>query len=74
MYRAVVEVLPSLLMIVPINFFVFEKSDSSIGIEDCEVFMMREPRAYVFLCDFAIIVGVFPTDVWLVCPNRMFVK
>ena len=26
------------------------------------------------LCNFAIVVGVFPTGVWLFCPNRGVVK
>ena len=64
-YCAVVEVLPNFLIVVPINRFIFERSDSSVGIECGKFFVVREPREYASLCNFAIVVGVFPTGVWL---------
>ena len=74
MYRAVVEVLPNLLTIVPINRFVLERSDSFVGIECGEFFEVREPREYTSLCNFAIVMGVSLAGVWLFCPNRGTVK
>ena len=74
MYRAVVEVLPNFLIVVPINRFIFERSDSFVGIECGEFFEVREPREYASLCNFAIVVGVSSAGVWLFCPNRGVVK
>ena len=73
-YRAVVEVLPNFLIVVPINRFIFERSDSFIGIECGELFVIWEPREYASLCNFAIVVEVSPAGVWLFCPNRGVVK